>query len=68
VSAADDLIIWTQRWKLDGHTIRCRHCHGLQHELLKHNDFPHSPGCGNESQAANPWVSLDTICARLQKS
>ncbi|OCX17382.1 hypothetical protein [Pseudomonas graminis] len=68
MSAADDLIIWTHRWKLDAHTIQCRCCHGRQPEQLKVEDFPHLPGCGYESTASTPWASLDTICSRLQKS
>ncbi|WP_162881858.1 hypothetical protein [Pseudomonas coronafaciens] len=66
MSAADDLIIWNQHWKLDAGCIACRCCQAVQHETQKLDDFCHEPGCDQASMTATPWTALDSICDQLQ--
>lgn len=68
MSAADDLITWTQHWRLEGGVISCKACKALQLESQKTIDFTHAEGCTVALPTPNPWNALDDICVRIQQT
>jgi hypothetical protein len=66
MTANEDLIAWSQSWRIIGGIIFCRNCYAEQPETLKLDDFVHAPGCGHAGQHARPWQELNLICERFR--
>jgi hypothetical protein len=52
------LILFADRWDLDGDIIRCRCCQRVQQVSWALHDFPHASRCRSEAPNLNPWKSL----------
>lgn len=57
----DKILAWHQNWSILNGTVRCKRCGGVQQEVDRSLQFPHSPTCTMFGATIQPWVALDDV-------
>ncbi len=68
MSAKDDLIDWSSRWRISNNVVFCKSCNSQQQENEGSQVFSHAEGCSYEKNKYRPWEELNAISKKLRSS